>query len=209
MEAQAQAMLMDGQSKMARAENEKAKIALDAERLKIEAQYKQAENFMKAEMERLKAMIHQHKSEVDVTGKVLDMQSARKAEEHKQAMEALQMRMDQMNAEKDRALEYFKVLATSQGKPGSMEEIDAENQKAESERKAKQEQDANEAARQAIEARNIMESQMRDSVIAHIYERINEMNGPKVMEYDENGLMKSMGGKPVVRDADGRVIQVG
>jgi hypothetical protein len=207
MEAQAQAMLMDGQSKMARAENEKAKIALDAKRMELEAQYKQAENFMKAEMERLKAMIHQHKSEVDVTGKVLDMQSARKAEEHKQAMEALQMRMDQMNAEKDRALEYFKVLAASQGKPGSLEE--AQHEQAESERKAKEEQDANEAARQAIEARNIMESQMRDSVIAHIYERINEMSGPKSIEYDENGLMKAMGGKPVARDADGRVIQVG
>lgn len=209
MKAQAQAMLMDGQSKLARAENEKAKIALDAKRMELEAQYKQAENFMKAEMERLKAMIHQHKTEVDVTGKVVDMQRAKDAETWKQQLEAMQLRLEASNAEKDRALEYFKVLATQQGKPDSPDAMTSQQEGEARQAAERQEFEANEAARQAIEAQRVMESQMRDSVIHAIWQEIQAGKAPKEIEYDDNGLMRAMGGKPITRDNDGRVTRIG
>jgi len=35
------------------------------------------------------------------------------------------------------------------------------------------------------------------------------MSNPKEIEYDENGLMRAMGGKPITRDQNGRVVRIG
>lgn len=214
MKAQAQAMLMDGQSKMVRAENEKMKIALDAEKLKIEAQYKQAENFMKAEIERLKAAIIQHKSEVDVTGKIVDLNQSRNQEQARRDLELLTLKLEQMNKDRDRDLEYFKVVATMQGKPGSPEEMEAEN---EARQKEKEESDAVEMAKQAQEAQKAMLAEQKDREMISLFSQMSaalkalhdKSDAPRSIEYDENGLMKAISGKPIARDAEGRVIQVG
>lgn len=210
MQAQAQAMMMDGQSKMMRAENEKQKMALDAKRIEIEGQYKQAEQFMKAEIERLKLEIVQHKSEVDVGGKMASMDAARKAQDAQQKLDLLALRLEQTNKDRDRELEYFKAVATMQGKPGSPEAMEQDT-----EAKAQQDEEsaAQEAAEAAKKAQQEMMSQARDGAMVNLFVQMQEvmrgMNNPKDIEYDENGLMRALGGKPIMRDANGRVIRVG
>ena len=214
METQGQAMMLDGQSKMLRAQNEREKIALDAKRLEMEAQYKQAEQFMKAEVKRLEAEIVQHRSEVEVGGKMAGMDAARQAQAAQHDLELLQARLEQMNKNRDRDLEYFKVVATMQGKPESpdaMDEMNAENAQAEAQSSA--ESEAKEAARAAAEAQKEMLSQHRDATMVNLFVKMQEvmqgMSNPKEIEYDENGLMRALGGKPVTRDQQGRVVRIG
>ena len=214
METQGQAMMLDGQSKMLRAQNEREKIALDAKRLEMEAQYKQAEQFMKAEVKRLEAEIVQHRSEVEVGGKMASMDAARQAQAAQHDLELLQARLEQMNKNRDRDLEYFKVVATMQGKPESpdaMDEMNAENAQAEAQSSA--ESEAKETARAAAEAQKEMLSQHRDATMVNLFVKMQEvmqgMSNPKEIEYDENGLMRALGGKPVTRDQQGRVVRIG
>ena len=214
METQGQAMMLDGQSKMLRAQNEREKIALDAKRLEMEAQYKQAEQFMKAEVKRLEAEIVQHRSEVEVGGKMASMDAARQAQAAQHDLELLQARLEQMNKNRDRDLEYFKVVATMQGKPESpdaMDEMNAENAQAEAQSSA--ESEAKEAARAAAEAQKEMLSQHRDATMVNLFVKMQEvmqgMSNPKEIEYDENGLMRALGGKPITRDQNGRVVRIG
>ena len=203
METQGQAMLMDGQSKMLRAQNEREKIALDAKRFEMEAQYKQAENFMKAEVKRLEAEIVQHRSEVEVGGKIADMDASRKAQQAQHELDLLTLRMEQMNKDRDRDLEYFKVVASGKvepTEPGETPEMDEQSS-------------AEEMARQAAEAQKEMLSQHRDATMVNLFVKMQEvmqgMNNPKEVEYDENGLMMALGGKPITRDQNGRVVRIG
>ena len=203
METQGQAMLMDGQSKMLRAQNEREKIALDAKRFEMEAQYKQAENFMKAEVKRLEAEIVQHRSEVEVGGKIADMDASRKAQQAQHELDLLTLRMEQMNKDRDRDLEYFKVVASGKvepTEPGETPEMDEQSS-------------AEEMARQAAEAQKEMLSQHRDATMVNLFVKMQEvmqgMSNPKEIEYDENGLMRAMGGKPITRDQNGRVVRIG
>ena len=203
MKAQAQAMMLDGQSKMMRAQNEQQKIALDEKRLEMEAQYKQAENFMKAEVKRLEAEIVQHKSEVEVGGKMMSFEAAQKAQEAQHALDLLNLRLDQSNKDRDRDLEYFKVISANEAKESASEGMGVETETS----------DAEEMAREAANAQKEMMAQHRDAatiaLFVKMHEVMNGMNNPKDIEYDENGLMKAIGGKPVVRDANGRVARIG
>ena len=73
--------------------------------------------------------------------------------------------------------------------------------------------DAEEMAREAAKAQKEMMAQHRDAATIALFvkmqEVMNGMSSPKDIEYDENGLMKAIGGKPVVRDANGRVARIG
>jgi hypothetical protein len=214
MKAQAQAMMLDGQSKMMRAENERQKLEQDAKRLEMDAQYKQAEQFMKAEVKRLEMEVVQHKSEVEAGGKMASMDAARKAQQAQHDMDLLVLRLEELNKSRDRDLEYFKVVATMQGKPESPDAMDEMNaEQAETEARAKEESDAQEVARQAIEAQKEMLSQHRDATMVNLFVKMQEvmqgMSNPKEIEYDDNGLMVKMGGKPVARDEQGRVVRIG
>lgn len=209
MEAQAQALTAEGQYKMAQAQNEQAKIALDAKRLETESQYKQAEQFMKAEIERLKLEVIQHKSEVDVSGKVVEMRHGHEAAEAQRQISLLEMKLDQLNKDRDRDLEYFKIVAGMQGKPESPEAAMAaqENEREDS--------DAKEAAQEAMRAQQEMQANARDGAVMSIFVQMQEfMNkmqsgeGPKDIEYDDNGLMRSFGGKQIIRDGNGRPVRI-
>lgn len=214
MKAQAQAMMLDGQSKMMRAENERQKIEMDAKRLEMDAQYKQAEQFMKAEIKRLEMEVVQHKSEVEVGGKMASMDAARKAQEAQHDMDMLMLRLEELNKSRDRDLEYFKVVATMQGKPESPEAMDEMNaEQAQADAQSNAEHEAQEAARAAIEAQKEMLSQHRDATMVNLFVKMQEvmqgMSNPKDIEYDANGLMVKMGGRPVTRDGQGRVVRIG
>jgi type III secretory pathway component EscR len=101
-----------------------------------------------------------------------------------------------------------------QGKPESPDAMDEMNaEQAETEARAKEESDAQEVARQAIEAQKEMLSQHRDATMVNLFVKMQEvmqgMSNPKEIEYDDNGLMVKMGGRPVARDAQGRVVRIG
>jgi hypothetical protein len=189
-QAQSQALMMDGQSKMIRAENEKAKIAMDAKKLELETQYKQAEVFMKGEIERLRQQAAMLKSEMDTGGKVADLQSQMRAKETAAQIDAMKVQLDHLNKTRDRDLEYYKLVAE---KPEPVEDEGAMLEAEEAKREA-QARDHN-----------------RDATLAAVLQELRSLkeSGPKVVEYDEKGLMKSIGGKPVVRDGSGRVRQIG
>lgn len=199
-QAQGQAMLMDGQSKMLRAQNEQQKIALDAKRMEMESQYKQAEQFLKAQIEGLKQQQAQMKAEADVTGKVVSMQHESAMKDTANQLDAVKLRLEHLGRERDRDLEWYKAMTTAitTGQmPGEEPEVD-----------------------EAAEAQQEMERQMQGQRDAMMVQAFNEMRGmledikrssetPKDVEYDENGLIKAIGGKPVTRDDSGRVRRIG
>jgi hypothetical protein len=106
-------MMADAQSKIMRAENEKQKLAQDAKRLEMDAQYKQAEQFMKAEITRLEMEVVQHKSEVEVGGKLAGAESAQRAQAAQHSIDMLKLRLDEVTANRDRELEYFKAILSA------------------------------------------------------------------------------------------------
>ena len=185
--------MMDGQSKMIRAENEKAKIALDAERVKLETQYRQAETFMKGEIERLRQQAAMLKGEMDAGGKVADLKSQMMAKETAAQIEAMKVQLDHLNKTRDRDLEYYKLVAEKPALEAPQEDEAAQ-------------MEAEEAKREA-QARDYN----RDATLAAVLQELRAMRdtGPKIVEYDERGLIKSIGGKMVTRDESGRVRQIG
>lgn len=206
MQAQGQAMLMDGQSKIERAKNERAKIALDAQRLELEAKYKQAEMFVSGQVEQLKREATQLKADMEASGKVIDLVQQRKSQEIDTAIQVMQMRLEAMNAAKDRDLEYLKLYVSAKPDADAMatpEELAARGEA--------------EAARQAAEAQKAMDAEMRvdqrDAAIIgalqDVIRRLDERDKPRDITYGSDGLIATIGGKPVTRGADGRPVRVG
>ena len=206
MKAQAQALMMDGQSKMARAQNEQQKLAIESKRLEIDMQYKQAEMLMRAQIERLKGEATELRSHMEVTGKVIDMKREQELRDNQSQLDALKLQLDHLNKTRDRDLEYYKTLTTAAVKgqmPETPDEVAA--------------READETAQAAAAAQKEMDRQMRegnrDAALVQMFNEIRAYMdrdpGPKVVEYDDKGLMRAIGGKAVTRDNSGKVIQIG
>jgi len=205
MQVQGQAMLMDGQSKMMRAQNEQAKIALEAKAMEIEKGYKQAEIFMRGQVEALKREQAQLKADMEASGKVIDMQDQLRKERMDRQLQAMEMQLDHVNKSRDRDLEYYKLLTNTE--PPAVEDESA----------AAERMEAEEAARQAAEAQKAMEREMagqRDAAmimaLQNIAQTVAQMgrNEPEDIEYDAKGLMVRKGNRLIVRDASGRAVRV-
>lgn len=206
LEAQSQAMLMDGQSKLMRARNEKAKIALEAQRQQTETQYKQAEMWMRGQMEEFKRQAAQLKADMEASGKLIDMGQERERQSVENALQVMQMRLEQLGKDKDRDLEYFKALLSA--KP-DQDALATDDEKA-----ARKEKEV--TAKQAADAQKQMEQQMAGQRDAAIYsamqaimQRLEDRDGPQDVAYDDKGLIARIGKKPVTRDQSGRVVRIG
>jgi len=205
-EAQAQAMMMDGQSKMMRAQNEQAKLALEAQKAQADAVYRQQEQALKAEIEQLRAYTGQLKAEMEASGKVVSMQHESQLKAADARLDALKVELDHLNKTRDRDLDYFQTLTSAAAKgqiPMSDEEM--------AEQVAKNQADAAAAAQEKMEQER--REGERDALfigaLNEIRAQVEAANSPRVVEYDDNGLIKSIGGKPVTRDESGRVRQIG
>lgn len=191
---QGQAMLMDGQSKMLRAQTEQQKLAIEAQKAQREVEYRQAEQFLKAQIESMKQEISRMKVEGDAAGKVASIQSQQAIKDTENRMELMSMRMQSINDQRDRDLEYFKAMLQAQ--PSEPQAVAAE----------------------AVETREQVDREgMRDAALVEMRNEMRQMmqammdaqNTPKDVEYDDNGLIKAIGGRPVSRDESGRVRRIG
>lgn len=213
--AQADALRMDGQSKMMRAQTEQQKLQLEARRMQMEGQYKQAELYLKGQIEQLKAQLAQMKADADVTGKVVSMEHERQKEAIEAQLRMVEMRLDQTNANRDRDLEYFKTLAQSHGweqpeGPGvaDIAKFLESQQQAQIE---KQEQEAGQQAAKDVEAAMRMDAvtQQLSQVMQAVQEMRESATVPKSIEYDREGRIAKIGGQPVERDEAGRPVRIG
>ena len=161
---------------------------------------------MRAQIERLKGEASELRSHMEVTGKVIDMKREQELRDNQSQLDALKLQLDHLNKTRDRDLEYYKTLTTAAVKgqmPETPDEIAA--------------READETAQAAASAQKEMDRQMREgSRDAALVQMFNEIRaymdrdpGPKVVEYDDKGLMRAIGGKAVTRDNSGKVVQIG
>ena len=197
LKIQGQAMMLDGQSKMIRAENEKSKIAIEAAKVQAEIQYRQQETLIKAQVEALKAESAQLKADMQTTEKVIDLTAQVKQQQADSQLKEMQIKLNHLNASRDRDLEYYKLMHDSI--PGVVAQTDEEKTAEEA------------AAAQAAMEKEARESN-RDLMIVDMFQRtqadiqrmISQSAEPQDIEYDANGLIKRIGRKNIKRDASGR-----
>lgn len=204
---QAQAMLMDAQAKQQANEVAMYKAQVEAQAKGAEVQARMAEAAARAELDSLKARQTAIKSELDTAGKVSDMRMEMERRDNEARMNALQMYLDHMKAEKDRERDYYKIQMDAMTKSLQAHGV---TQGSPEEQAAKQERETMEAA----------DKEQGKALMAAVYqnlltvsEKLAAMEAaksqPVTVERDARGLMISVGGRPVKRDEAGRVLQIG
>ena len=147
---------------------------------------------------------------MDVNGKVQTIQSQREKDATEQQLKATQMRLDQLNATKDRELTAYKMQSDHY-----VRLLELHNLNYSPEQHAEQEQEKQSAAQAAHEEREHDKRLMGElyANLVQITEKLGEMEAsskaPKVVKRDANGLMIQIGDQPIARDKSGKVTQIG
>ena len=202
MDAQAQALLMDGQNNAQRNKLEVAKARAEAHLREQELMFKTVEARAKTQLEDMRSRMTQLKTETEMAGKVASMQAEKEKQMLQAAMQGIEIKMDHMKAERDRQAEIYKIQLDSLTKQLISHGITADPEAED----AKDQEDMQEKEMQ----RQVM-GQIAASVVEltdRFMQMQEEAGRPKEITRDGNGLIIAIGGKPVARDRAGRITAV-
>lgn len=210
MEAQAQALVMDGQSKMQRNQIDAAKLRLEAQKQEFDSQTKEAEMLLKVEIEKLKSDLNVAKADADVTGKVRSIEAQRGKDAIEIQLKAAQMRLDELNTTKDRELNAYKMQMDHYVKLLELHNVNYDP--AETERREYEKQTAVQAAHEEREHDKRLMGELHANLVS-MTEKLGAMeakaNQPKVIKRTKDGLIESIGGQSIIRDDSGKAVQIG
>lgn len=210
MMAQAEALKMDGQSKLQRNQIDAQKLQLEAAKAQSERQFREAEVLLKTQIERLKSDLNNAKTQVDVTGKVASLEAAKDKEDTENRLKVAQMRLDQLNAEKDRELTAYKMQSDHYVKLLELHNLNYSPEQY-AEQAAERESKAHEEQEKSANNERLMGELYANLV--QITEKLGAMEAsskaPKPVKRDAKGLIIQIGGQPVMRDESGQVTQIG
>lgn len=207
---QMQALLMDAQAKMQRNEVEMFKAQQAAQVAQVDAQARMAEAQARQQVDVLKARQVALQSEIDTAGKVQDMRVMLEKQAVDSRLKELQLALDSMNQARDRDVDVYKIQTDAVLKLLQMNGIAADP-----EAQAQKDQQAA-AEREGAQAFMAMMAQSVATLTAQLQGvggALEELKAskaaPLTIERDADGLMLSVGGRPVQRDASGRVMRIG
>lgn len=195
----AEAALVDAQSKMARAENERLKVEADARYRAAELSLKLREQQVQGQMEALKHEIAALKLQNEADGKVASMSVEQQRRAFESELKVLEMRQEAINQERDRLMEKYKaeldasveVLKLSVDSAKQERQLQADREMAKPEKPEKKEPD-----------------QLAE-ILARIQQRLDEEDAEKPITRDANGLIIAIGKRKVKRDEKGQAISIG
>jgi hypothetical protein len=203
---QAQAMMIEAQTKQERNQLDMAKAQADTQLRMREQDLKQQEQELRAELESMKAHMVAMKQEADSDTKVASLELQMDRQDTEQEIRKLEVSLKQIEAERDREVELYKIQVDNLTKLMQSHGIASDPQAEEMKQLAQQQRD--EESRVTVEyLAQLMASNQA------LTERIDELQSradrPRVVKRDAAGLMVSIDDAPVTRDAAGRITQIG
>jgi hypothetical protein len=171
-----------------------------------EQDLKQQEQELRAELESMKAHMVAMKQEADSDTKVASLELQMDRQDTEQEIRKLEVSLKQIEAERDREVELYKIQVDNLTKLMQSHGIASDPQAEEMKQLAQQQRD--EESRVTVEyLAQLMASNQA------LTERIDELQSradrPRVVKRDAAGLMVSIDDAPVTRDAAGRITQIG
>ena len=203
---QAQAMMIEAQTKQERNQLDMAKAQADTQLRMREQDLKQQEQELRAELESMKAHMVAMKQEADSDTKVASLELQMDRQDTEQEIRKLEVSLKQIEAERDREVELYKIQVDNLTKLMQSHGIASDPQAEEMKQLAQQQRD--EESRVTVEyLAQLMASNQA------LTERIDELQSradrPRVVKRDAAGMMVSIDDAPVTRDAAGRITQIG
>ena len=196
-DAQGEALKMQAQAMMVEAQTKKERNMLDAAKMRAEAEIAKEKNMLqvreqnlKGEMEMLKQQIAAMKNNADASAKVASMEVQLDKQNAEKRLERVQMQLDEVHRQKEHQLELYKTQVDT------ITKLMPQQQK-EGEKTEKMPAWVNQLVKQNQE----------------LSERVNQMserqNVPRKVIRDKDGLIMQIGDQKITRDLEGRIEQIG
>jgi hypothetical protein len=208
--AQAKALIMEQENKADSNKIQAAKLKIERENAQRNDQYREVEILLKTQIEGLKNQLNTAKAKVDITGKIANISAQKDKEDVESKLKVAEMRLDEINAEKDRQLDLYKAQMDHYAKLLQINNLDhdpariAEREAEEAERATMESSEKEQAQRQ--------HGELHASII-QMTEKLSEIESktsrPKEVKRDKDGFIISIGGVDVQRDESGKVTQIG
>lgn len=210
MMAQAKALMMEGESNQQKNQIAADKIQLDAQMQQQAMERKGAEILLTAQIEKLKSDLNVAKVDADVTGKVRSMQAQRDKDDIQTSLQAKEMQLDQLNADKDRELKAYEMQSKHYVELLKLQNINYDP--VEREREVMESEHKEQAAHDEKEVDRQLMGELHANLVS-MTEKLGEMelaaNAPKDVLRDKAGLILTIGGKVITRDKSGRATRIG
>lgn len=194
---QGQAMMLDAQSKMRRAEVDAMKVAAEERMQQATIAIKLREQELKTQIESLKADLAAMKVHSDAGEKVSSFAAQQIKQDMEGKIKVLEMQLEQVNASKERELELYKA-----DQQASLKLIELSTKESIEKQKASV-QPVNTSVHSVNEAAQLAE------MLKDIQKRLEDADAPKEVKRDAKGLIVAIGKKAVKRDASGQVVSIG
>lgn len=202
---QGQAMMLDAQSKMRRAEVDAMKVAADERMQQATVALKLREMGLKSDIETLKRQLELMRSDDEHGAKVASIMSEQMKRDTENALKTLQMRLDAVQAEKQREFDIWKEQMDASLK---LTELSVK-ESLETEKVAMQRAAQNGMAKEKAQESAKSEATELAQMLADIKAKLDAEDEEKPIVRDDRGLIVAIGKRKVKRDASGQAVSIG